>query len=65
MNIFLLTVTCKKPRMETQIERVKYAQRQQWRHRNDIFGVTLFLHSNVYTKNVKKKDVTVTGHYIL
>ena len=36
--------------METLIQVVKYAQSQH----KDIFDVTLFLHSNLYTQSVKK-----------
>ena len=41
MNTFLLAITCRKLTIETQMQGVKYAHRQQERHRN-IFDVTFF-----------------------
>ena len=54
MNNLLLTLTCTKSMMETQIKGVKYAQSQQQRHRNDIFDLTLCFIFKRFHKERKK-----------
>ena len=67
MNI-LLTVSCTKSAMETLIQIVKFAQSQQQKHQNDIFGITLFLIFKPLQKGCKETNVPAltkcTRHYI-